>query len=128
MHLVHDMWGRPGNDKMEQIYKARRARGFPRGFITQLRKFHCATCTVWKRTRRYRRSKRVKVAAAKRATQARTLRTCKPSADVVLNDSKNAEHAGEEEAQKQDSYGYQAVDVPRMSAYFSGAHKDWQVI
>ncbi len=96
MQLVHDMWCHPGNDKMEQIYKARRGRGFPRGFITQLRKFHCATCAVSKRTRRYRRSKRVKVAAAKRATQARTLRTRKPSADVVLNDSKNAEHAGEQ--------------------------------
>jgi hypothetical protein len=103
MQLVHDMWCHPGNDKMEQIYKARRGRGFPRGFITQLRKSHCATCAVSKRTRRYRRSKRVKVAAAKRATQARTLRTRKPSADVVLNDSKNAEHAGEQEAQEQDS-------------------------
>jgi hypothetical protein len=103
MQLVHDMWCHPGNDKMEQIYKARRGRGFPRGFITQLRKFHCATCAVSKRTRRYRRSKRVKVAAVKRATQARTLRTRKPSADVVLNDSKNAEHAGEQEAQEQGS-------------------------
>jgi hypothetical protein len=103
MQLVHDMWCHPGNDKMEQMYKARRERGFPRGFITQLRKFHCATCAVSKRTRNYRRSKRVKVAAAKRATQARTLRTRKLSADVVLNDSKNAEHAGEQEAQEQDS-------------------------
>ena len=74
-----------------------------RGFITQLRKFHCATCAVSKRTRRYRRSKRVKVAAVKRATQARTVRTRKPSADVVLNDSKNAEHAGEQEEQEQGS-------------------------
>jgi hypothetical protein len=72
MQLVHDMWCHPGNDKMEQIFKARR----------KLRKFHCATCAVSKRTRRYRRSKhvkvaaakRVKVAAAKRAPQARTLR------------------------------------------------------
>ena len=62
--LVHDMWCHPGND-MEQIFKALRGRGFPRGFITKLRKFHCATCAVSKRTRRYRRSKRVKVAAAK---------------------------------------------------------------
>ena len=46
MQLVHDMWCHPGNDKMEQIYKAKRGRGFPRGFITQLRKFHCATCAV----------------------------------------------------------------------------------
>jgi hypothetical protein len=103
MQLVHDMWCHPGNDKMEQIYKARRGRGFPRGFITQLRKFNCATCAVSKRTRRYRRSKRVKVAAVKRATQARTVRTRKPIADVVLNDSKNAEHAGEQEAQEQGS-------------------------
>jgi hypothetical protein len=103
MQLVHDMWCHPGNDKMEQIYKARRGRGFPRGFITQLRKFHCATCAVSKRTRRYRRSKRVKVAAVKRATQARTVRTRKSSADVVLNDSKNAEHAVEQEAQEQGS-------------------------
>ena len=65
MQLVHDMWCHPGNDKMEQIFKARRGRGFPRGFITKLRKFHCATCAVSKRTRRYRRSKRVKVAAAR---------------------------------------------------------------
>jgi hypothetical protein len=103
MQLVHDMWCHPGNDKMEQIYKARRGRGLPRGFITQLRKFHCATCAVSKRTRRYRRSKRVKVAAAKRATQARTWQTRKPSSDEDLNDSKNAEHAGEQEAQKQGS-------------------------
>jgi hypothetical protein len=119
MQLVHDMWCHPGNDKMEQIYKARRGRGFPRGFITQLRKFHCSTCAVSKRTRCYRRSTHVKVAAAKRVTQTRTLRTRKPSADVVLNDSKNAEHAGAQEAQKQDFwYGYQTVDVPRMSAFF----------
>jgi hypothetical protein len=75
----------------------------PESLHYSLRKFHCATCAVSKRTRRYRRSKRVKVAAAKRATQARTLRTRKPSADVVLNRSKNAKHAGEQEAQKQDS-------------------------
>ena len=68
IQLVHDMWCHPGNDKMDQIYKARRGRGFPKGFITQLRKFHCATGDVSKRTRRYRRSKRVKVAAVKRAT------------------------------------------------------------
>jgi hypothetical protein len=58
---------------------------------------------VSKRTRRYRRSKRVKVAAAKRATQARTLRTRKPSSDEDLNETKKAEHAGEQEAQKQGS-------------------------
>jgi hypothetical protein len=69
----------------------------------QLCKFHCATCAVSKRTRRYRLSKRVKVAAAKRATQARMLRTRKPSSDADLNDSRNAEHAGEQEAQKQGS-------------------------
>jgi hypothetical protein len=46
---------------------------------------------------------RVKVAAAKRATQARMLRTRKPSSDADLNDSRNAEHAGEQEAQKQGS-------------------------
>jgi hypothetical protein len=103
MQLVHDMWCHPGNDKMEQIYKARRGKGFPRGFITQLRKFNCATCAVSKRTRRYRRSKRVKVAAVKRATQARTVRTRKPSDNVVLNDSKNAEHAVEQETQEQGS-------------------------
>jgi hypothetical protein len=103
MQLVHDMVCHLGNDKMEQIYKARRGRGFPRGFITQLRKFYCATCAVSKRTRRYRRSKRVKVAVAKRATQARTLRTRKPSSDEDFSDSKNAEHAGAQEAQKQGS-------------------------
>ncbi len=37
MQLVHDMWCHPGNDKMEEIYKARRGRGLPRGFITKLR-------------------------------------------------------------------------------------------
>jgi hypothetical protein len=88
---------------MEQIYKARRGRGFPRDFITQLRKFHCATCAVSKHTRRYRRSKRVKVAAAKRATQARTLRTRNPTSDKDLNDSNNADHAGEQQVQKQGS-------------------------
>ena len=54
-------------------------------------------------TRRYRRSKYVKVAVAKLATQTRTLQTRKPSADEDLNDSQNAEHAGEQEAQKQGS-------------------------
>ncbi len=83
MQLVDDMWCHPGNDKMEQIYKARRGRGFPKGFITQLRKFNCATCAVSKRTRRYRRSKRVKVAVVKRVTQARTERTRKPIADTM---------------------------------------------
>ena len=104
MQLVHDMWCHPGNDKMEQIFvtlclceifKARRGRGFPRGFITKLRKFHCATCAVSKHTRRYRRfkrvivatAKRVKVAAAKRSPQAHTLR----------------KRISEQEAQKQDS-------------------------
>jgi hypothetical protein len=113
MQLVHDMWCHPGNDKMEQICKARRGRGFPRGFISQLRQFHCATCAVSKRTRRYRRSKRVKVAAAKRATQARTLRTRKPSSDEDLNDSKNAEHAGEQEAKKQGS----GTDIKQLTCH-----------
>jgi hypothetical protein len=58
------------------------------------------------------------MAAVKRETQARTVRTRKPNAVVVLNDSKNAEHVGEQEAQEQGWYGYQSVDVPRMSAYF----------
>ena len=49
------------------------------------------------------RFKRVKVAAAKRATQARTLRTRKPSPDTDVNESKNAEQAGEQEALKQGS-------------------------
>ena len=111
MQLVHDMWCHPGNDRMEQIFKARRGSGFPRGFITKLCKFHYTTCAVSKRSRRYRRSKRVKVAAAKRfkvvaakrAPQAHTLR----------------KRTSEQEAQKQDSwYSYQAVGVPRMSAYF----------
>ena len=39
MQLVHDMWCYPGNDKMEQIFKARRGRGFPRGFITSFANF-----------------------------------------------------------------------------------------
>jgi hypothetical protein len=34
MQLVYDICCHPGNDKMEQIYKARRGRGFPRGFIS----------------------------------------------------------------------------------------------
>ena len=36
MQLVHDMWCHPCNDKMEQIFKARRGRGFPRGFISMI--------------------------------------------------------------------------------------------
>jgi hypothetical protein len=79
---------------MEQVYTARGGRGFPRGFITQLRKFHRATCAVSKRTRRYRRSKRVKVADAKRARREHAI------AEAGLNYSKTAEHAGEPEAQK----------------------------
>ena len=105
MQLVHDMWCHPGNDKMEQIYKARRGRGFPRGFITKLPKFQCATCAVSERTRRYRRSKRVKVAAVKQATQTGALQTRKPSSDKDLNDFGKAEHVGEQEAHKQDWYG-----------------------
>jgi hypothetical protein len=110
MQLVHDMWCHPGNDKMEQIFKARRGRGFPRGFITKLRNFHCATCTVSKRTRRYRRSKRAKVAAAKRVKVAAAKRA--PQAHTLRK------RTSEQEAQKQDWYSYQAVAVPRMSAYF----------
>ena len=26
--LVHDIWCRPGNDQLEQIYKARRGKGY----------------------------------------------------------------------------------------------------
>jgi len=120
MQLVHDMWCHPGNDKMEQIFKARRGRGFPRGFITKLRKFHCATCAVSKRTRRYRRSKRVKVAAAKhvkvaaakRAPQAHTLR----------------KRTSEQEAQKQDS-GTAIKQLPCQGCQriFESAQV-WQVI
>jgi hypothetical protein len=95
---------------MEQIFKARRGRGFPRGFITKLRKFHCATCAVSKRTRHYRRSKRVKVAAAKRVKVAAAKRA--PHAHTLRK------RTSEQEAQKQDWYCYQAVVVPRMSAYF----------
>jgi len=92
--LVHDMWCHPGND-MEQIFKALRGRGFPRGFITKLRKFHCATCAVSKLTRSYRRSKRVKVAAAKRVKVAAAKRA--PQAHTLR------ERTSEQEAQKQDS-------------------------
>jgi hypothetical protein len=49
MQLVHDIWCHSGNDKLEQTYKARRGKGFPKGFMTQLRKFKCATCAVSKR-------------------------------------------------------------------------------
>ena len=103
MQLVNETWCQPGNDKLEQIYKARRGKGFPKGFITQLRKFKCATCAVSKRTRRYRRSKRVKVAAAKRAMQARTQRKHKQSCGADLIASKNRVPASEQEAHKQDS-------------------------
>ena len=103
MQLVHDIWCHPGNDKLEQIYKARRGKGFPKGFITQLRKFKCATCAVSKRTRRYRRSKRVKVAAAKRATQAPTQRKHQQNSGADLTASKNIVPASEQEAHKQDS-------------------------
>jgi hypothetical protein len=99
MQLVHDMWCHPGNDKTEQISKARRGRGFPRscsrGFITKLRKFLCATCAVSKRTRRYRRSKRVKVVAAKRVKVAAAKRA--PQAHTLRK------RTSEQEAQKQDS-------------------------
>jgi len=104
MQLVHDMWCHPGNDKMEQIFKARRGRGFPGGFITKRRKFHCATCAVSKRTRCYRRSnrvkvadaQRVKVAAAKRVPQAHTLR----------------KRNSEQETQKQDSVSTVIKQLP----------------
>jgi hypothetical protein len=95
MQLDHDMWRHPGNDKMEQIFKARRGRGFPRGFITKFRKFHCATCAVSKRTRRYCRSKRVKVAAAKRVKVAAAKQA--PQAHTLQRKRKS-----EQEAQKQE--------------------------
>jgi hypothetical protein len=73
---------------------------------------------VLKRTRRYGRSKRVKVATAKRATQVHTLLTRKkPSSDADLNASKNTEQAGEQEAQKQGTGTAIKPDVQRMSAY-----------
>ena len=60
MKLVHDIWCHPGEDKLVKICNARQGRGFPRGFVTQLRRFKCATCAVSKRTRRYRVSARLK--------------------------------------------------------------------
>ena len=51
------------------------------------------------------KKKKVKVAAGKRATHARSLRTRKPSSDPDLNEfSKQlAEHAGDQAAQKKGS-------------------------
>ena len=120
MQLVHDMWCHPGNDKMEQIFKARRGRGFPRGFITKLRKFHCATCAVSKRTRRYRRSKRVKVAAAK------LVKRPPPSEHRKLTRCANAQanRRRKSRALVQLSSSCRATDV----SVFSGAHREWQVI
>ena len=57
----------------------------------------------YKRTLRYRRSKRVKVAAAKRATQAQTQRKHQQSSGADLTASKNRVPASEQEAHKQDS-------------------------
>ena len=83
----------------------------PERLLTKLRKFLCATCAVSKRTRRYRRSKRVKVAAAERVKVAAAKRA--PQTHTLRK------RTSEQEAQKQDSwYSYQAVAVTRMSAYF----------
>jgi hypothetical protein len=98
MQLLHDIGATQVTTRWSKLYKARRGRGL----ITQLHKFHRA-CAVSKSTRRYRRSKSVKVAAAKRATQARALRSHKQSSHADLNESKNAEQSGKQEAQKQAS-------------------------
>ena len=99
MQIVHDMWCHPGNDVANLQGKAgqrlHERRIIIRGFITQLRKFHCATCAVSKRTRRYRRSKRVKVATAKRVKVAAAKR--EPQAHTLCK------RTSKQEAQKQDS-------------------------
>ena len=61
IQLHHDIWCHPCNGKLEHIHRMRKGRGFPTGFLKRLRQFNCVTCSVSKRTRRYRRSKRVKL-------------------------------------------------------------------
>ena len=101
--FVHDIWCHPDNEKLDQIYKARRGKGFPTGFLTHLHRFKYATCAVSKRTCRYSRSKRVTVAKAKRATQARARCRRKQRSGADLTESKKTEPASEQDAQKQDS-------------------------
>ena len=105
-HVVPS-WQRQDGANLQGMAWERLPEGF---FITKLRKFHCATCAVSKHTRLYRRSKRVKVAAAKRVKVAAAKRA--PQAHTAQTHKR----IGGLKARLW--YSYQAVAVPRMSAYF----------
>jgi hypothetical protein len=111
MQLVHDMWCHPGNDKMEQIFKARRGRGFPGGFITKLQ---ISLCHL-------------------RCVEAHTLlspfQPCKSGRRPACQSgcrqaSASSSHVEKTQQRARDAkaglceYSDQAVAVPRMSAYF----------
>jgi hypothetical protein len=102
MQLVKDTWCHPDNNKMEQTYKARRERSFSRGFITQLRKFHCATRGVEAQTTLPPLQTRKSGHRYARDASSHVVNT-QLSSNADLSESKNAEHAGELEAQRQGS-------------------------
>ena len=59
VQALHDKWCHPCESKMTQIVKFYKGKGFPTGFMTALRKFHCRICALCKGARNYRHTKRV---------------------------------------------------------------------
>jgi hypothetical protein len=59
MQVVHDKWGHPSNTKMERIVRYYKSKGFPTGFLKQLKNFKCKTCALCKGARVYKHTKRV---------------------------------------------------------------------
>eukprot|EP00961_Rhodomonas_salina_P249976 3378747-Rhodomonas_salina.1 len=60
MQLLHDRWSHPSNSKMEQIVRYYKLRGFPPGFLTELKHFRCKVCALCKGARVYKHTKLVK--------------------------------------------------------------------
>eukprot|EP00961_Rhodomonas_salina_P245022 3311098-Rhodomonas_salina.1 len=48
MQLLHDRWSHPSSTKMEQIVLYYKSRGFPPGFLKELKHFKCKVCALCK--------------------------------------------------------------------------------
>eukprot|EP00961_Rhodomonas_salina_P209272 2824801-Rhodomonas_salina.1 len=48
MQLLHDCWAHPSNTKMECIVRYYKQKGFPPGFLAELKHFKCKVCTICK--------------------------------------------------------------------------------
>eukprot|EP00961_Rhodomonas_salina_P012370 166633-Rhodomonas_salina.1 len=59
MQLLHELWGHPSNTKMESIICYYKGKGFPPGFLAELKHFRCKVCAICKGARVYKHTKRV---------------------------------------------------------------------